>query len=65
MQRLIVAGRSCGADFIFIPEDPPSEDNWEDSMCTMIQSVSVPIPSCRKDAKAVCSTGKLAKGRRS
>ncbi|KAH9928295.1 PFK protein [Fomitopsis serialis] len=34
----LMAGASCGADFIFIPEDPPSEDNWEDSMCKMIQT---------------------------
>ncbi|KAH9838257.1 6-phosphofructokinase [Rhodofomes roseus] len=34
----LMAGASCGADFIFIPEDPPSEDNWEDSMCAMIQT---------------------------
>ncbi len=31
-----MAGVSCGADFIFIPENPPSED-WEDEMCGIIK----------------------------
>ncbi|KZT73003.1 6-phosphofructokinase [Daedalea quercina L-15889] len=34
----LMAGASCGADFIFIPEDPPAEGNWEDDMCKRIQS---------------------------
>ena len=32
----LMAGVSCGADFIFIPENPPSE-NWEEEMCSIIQ----------------------------
>ena len=32
----LMAGVSCGADFIFIPENPPSE-NWEEEMCTIIK----------------------------
>ncbi|KAK5137555.1 hypothetical protein LTR08_008535 [Meristemomyces frigidus] len=31
----LMAGVSCGADFIFIPENPPSE-NWEDEMCSIV-----------------------------
>ncbi|KAG8626261.1 hypothetical protein KVT40_005206 [Elsinoe batatas] len=31
----LMAGVSCGADFIFIPEHPPSE-NWEEEMCDII-----------------------------
>ncbi len=31
-----MAGVSCGADFVFIPENPPSE-KWEQEMCTIIQ----------------------------
>ncbi|KAI0950948.1 hypothetical protein AcW1_008116 [Taiwanofungus camphoratus] len=34
----LMAGVSCGADFIFIPEHPPTEDKWEDAMCSMIQN---------------------------
>ncbi|CCM00099.1 uncharacterized protein FIBRA_02126 [Fibroporia radiculosa] len=34
----LMAGVSCGADFIFIPENPPAEEKWEDHMCKMIQS---------------------------
>ena len=30
---------SSGADFIFIPERPPSADPWEDEMCEIIQRV--------------------------
>ena len=32
----LMAGVSCGADFIFIPENPPSE-HWEDEMCGIIK----------------------------
>ncbi|KAI0783672.1 6-phosphofructokinase [Abortiporus biennis] len=32
----LMAGVSGGADFILLPERPPEEDNWEDSMCKMI-----------------------------
>ena len=32
----LMAGVSCGADFIFIPENPPSE-NWEDEMCHIVR----------------------------
>ncbi|PNS20785.1 ATP-dependent 6-phosphofructokinase [Sphaceloma murrayae] len=31
----LMAGVSCGADFVFIPEHPPSE-NWEEEMCDII-----------------------------
>lgn len=30
---------SSGADFIFIPERPPTVDPWEDDMCEIIQRV--------------------------
>ncbi|KAF2268104.1 6-phosphofructokinase [Lojkania enalia] len=32
----LMAGVSTGADFIFIPESPPSE-NWQDEMCSVIK----------------------------
>lgn len=32
----LMAGVSCGADFIFIPENPPTE-NWEEEMCTIVK----------------------------
>ncbi|KAI0342766.1 6-phosphofructokinase [Trametopsis cervina] len=33
----LMAGVSAGADFIFIPERPPTADSWADDMCAMIQ----------------------------
>lgn len=35
---------SGGADFIFIPEQPPKSMPWEDEMCAAIHRVS-PLPS--------------------
>jgi len=35
----LMAGLSTGADYIFIPENPPPE-NWEDEMCQVISRVS-------------------------
>lgn len=35
----LMAGVSTGADFVFIPEKPPSE-NWEGEMCGIISRVS-------------------------
>lgn len=32
----LMAGVSTGADFVFLPEDPPSE-NWEEEMCSIIR----------------------------
>lgn len=32
----LMAGVSCGADFVFIPENPPSE-NWEEEMCSIVR----------------------------
>lgn len=32
----LMAGVSCGADFVFIPENPPTED-WEDEMCSIVK----------------------------
>jgi 6-phosphofructokinase 1 len=31
---------STGADYIFIPEQPPESDNWEEEMCAVLKSVS-------------------------
>ncbi|ORZ27134.1 6-phosphofructokinase [Lobosporangium transversale] len=33
----LMAGIATGADFIFIPERPPSGDNWQDEMCADIK----------------------------
>lgn len=30
---------SSGADFVFIPEKPPTADSWEDEMCDIIKAV--------------------------
>lgn len=32
----LMAGVACGADFVFCPENPPSE-NWEAEMCSIVQ----------------------------
>jgi 6-phosphofructokinase 1 len=33
----LMAGIATGADFVFIPERPPSEDDWENVMCDVAQ----------------------------
>jgi len=33
----IMAGLSCGADWVLIPESPPDVDNWEDRMVSRIK----------------------------
>ncbi|KAI8361287.1 phosphofructokinase-domain-containing protein [Mortierella sp. GBAus27b] len=33
----LMAGIATGADFIFIPERPPSGENWQDNMCVEIK----------------------------
>jgi 6-phosphofructokinase 1 len=34
----LMAGIATGADFIFIPERPPSGENWRDNMCAEIKA---------------------------
>ena len=34
----LAAGLACGADWIFIPEQPP-QDNWEAAMCAKLANV--------------------------
>jgi 6-phosphofructokinase 1 len=36
----LLAGIATGADYIFIPEQPPKSDNWEDEMCSVLKAVS-------------------------
>ncbi|KAI8991418.1 6-phosphofructokinase [Mycotypha africana] len=31
------AGIATGADFVFIPEKPPQEDDWESTMCAVVE----------------------------
>ena len=38
----LLAGIATGADYIFIPEDPPQTDDWETEMCDLLKSVSGP-----------------------
>jgi 6-phosphofructokinase 1 len=33
----LMTGIATGADFIFIPEKPPAEDDWESSMCSVVE----------------------------
>lgn len=33
----LMAGISCGADYIFVPERPPLTDDWETEMCNVLQ----------------------------
>ncbi len=34
----LMAGLSCGADWVFIPEDPPKPGEWEDHMCELLKA---------------------------
>ncbi|KAL7409427.1 6-phosphofructokinase [Mrakia frigida] len=34
----LLAGVSTGADFVFLPEQPPKVDDWEAKMCSVIKS---------------------------
>jgi len=42
----LMAGVSTGADFIFIPENPPDQD-WEAEMCSIIKKVHYMSTSCQ------------------
>ncbi|CAG8458067.1 293_t:CDS:10 [Funneliformis caledonium] len=33
----LMAAVSCGADFVFIPERPPTRDDWESDMCEVLE----------------------------
>ncbi|KAI8645564.1 6-phosphofructokinase [Parasitella parasitica] len=33
----LMAGIATGADFVFIPEKPPQEDDWETTMCSVVE----------------------------
>lgn len=33
----LMAGIATGADFVFIPEKPPKEDDWESLMCSVVE----------------------------
>lgn len=33
----LMAGIATGADFVFIPEKPPQQDDWESFMCSVIE----------------------------
>ena len=46
----LMAGVSTGADFIFIPENPPAHD-WEEQMCGIIKRVSFAITSFTRFAE--------------
>ncbi|TIB91727.1 6-phosphofructokinase [Wallemia mellicola] len=34
----VMAGLACGADYIFIPERPPTTEDWESEMCNLLKS---------------------------
>lgn len=34
----VMAGLACGADYIFIPERPPTSEDWESEMCNLLKS---------------------------
>lgn len=34
----LMAGLSCGADWVLIPEDPPRPGEWEDHMCSLLRA---------------------------
>jgi len=41
----LLAGIATGADFIFIPENPPASEDWESEMCNLLKSVRLLHPS--------------------
>lgn len=48
----LVSALASGADWLFIPEDPPYE-GWEDRMCARLEAVSNRIPGqCELDLQA-------------
>jgi 6-phosphofructokinase len=42
----LLAGIATGADFIFIPENPPASDDWESEMCNLLKSVCPSFFAC-------------------
>ena len=34
----IMAGLACGADYVFVPEDPPEPGIWEKKMCDLLKA---------------------------
>ncbi|MCB0593159.1 MAG: 6-phosphofructokinase [Lewinellaceae bacterium] len=34
----LMSALSCGADYVFIPEDPPKPGEWEDNMCALLKA---------------------------
>lgn len=43
----LMAGVSTGADFVFLPENPPTE-NWQEDMCRVIKKVGRSSPCTRR-----------------
>lgn len=58
----LMAGVATGADFVFIPEKPRS-DNWREEMCTIVAGVSV-LPNLSLARLTEYSTVRLARERR-
>ena len=51
----LMAGVSTGADFIFIPENPPAQD-WEEQMCGIIKRVSFVLNLFTRFAKSISAS---------
>jgi 6-phosphofructokinase 1 len=50
----LMAGLSCSADWIFIPEVPPKVGEWEDQMCALLKSGR---ESGRRDSIVIMAEG--------
>ena len=50
----LMAGLSCGADWVFIPEDPPKPGEWEENMCALLKAGR---DSGRRDSIVILAEG--------
>lgn len=39
----LMAAIATGADYLFIPEDPPKTDDWQSEMCEVIKRVGAQL----------------------
>jgi 6-phosphofructokinase 1 len=50
----LMAALACGADWVFIPEDPPAPGAWEDDMCALLKAGR---ESGRRDSIVIVAEG--------
>lgn len=57
----IMAALATGADYMFIPERPPTAEDWKTSMCSVLDRVSGGLPSTAKRIVLTLLTNSIAK----